>query len=405
MPRKPLKPAKQEESVDEFFDPDTVFTPAPQAPNVKAIANIYKGMQSVQGGPANVLKRVRAVPTRFPSFDWATRVGGMPTERFCVVHGPSSHGKTSFVHGVGESFLRANHFYHFIDAERTTPIEWLEGLMGDACNSPMFIASRPKSFEQTVLDTRIFLNNIIKAKKAGDLPPETSALIAVDSIRKLVPENILAKMVEAAKKEELKGGVDGYSGRAGQIKAALNAAWLDELIPLLDESGACMIAITRESQNTLTDMFSVDWKMTGGNALEFDSSLIVRVERDAWLKVGEGENATITGERHRLTIRKTKVGGKEGKNTRAYFHTSNGTNSPEGFNRALDVFMMAQKFGIIASSGGWFAYEPSDGSKGFKWHGEQQALRVLNEKPELLQQIEATVRKQFQQREPEKGDE
>ena len=74
------------------------------------------------------------------------------------------------------------------------------------------------------------------------LPLTTSALIAIDSIRKLVPKKLfdeLAKAEKADSGDKPKGrfakkpkGVDGYGGRAAQLKAALNAAWMDELVPL-----------------------------------------------------------------------------------------------------------------------------------------------------------------------------
>ena len=395
MPRKPIKQSPLDE---DFFDPDSVYTPKPIAPNEKAISSIYAGIDGIEPA-AKVLNEVVAVPTRFISFDWATRVGGMPTERFVVVHGPSSHGKTSFCHGIGSSFLQRQHFYWFIDAEYTTPIGWLRGLMGEVSNSPLFVASRPKSFEQTALNTRKFLHNIIEGKKSGKIDPSTRALICVDSIRKLVPESILAKMTAELKKEKLDNGIDGFKGRAGMIKAAMNAAWLDELIPMLAEAGATMIAITRESQNTSTDMFATDWKMTGGNALEFDSSLIIRVERDAWMKNGTGEDAEVIGERHRLTIRKTKVGGKEGKNTLAWFHTSNGVDSPEGFDEASDLLFMAKKFGIVQASGSWLAY----GDR--KWHGERQLLHALRDDIKLNCELTQCIRLEMAECEPDKGGE
>ena len=49
---------------------------------------------------------MRAVPTIFPQYDRATRVGGHPIERWTTVHGPSNHGKTTFLHGLGASFLQ-----------------------------------------------------------------------------------------------------------------------------------------------------------------------------------------------------------------------------------------------------------------------------------------------------------
>lgn len=400
MARTPIK-APQSESLEvkgePVFDPDELFTPE-STPDDKTIDALFGNIDSIKQAK-EVLSSVRAVPTRFPIFNWGSKVGGLPLERFIVVHGPSSHGKTAFCHGLGESFIRRGHIYNLIDAEYTTPFEWTRSLMGDAADSSRFRAMRPKTYEETVMQTRLLLTNMIQMKKKGTLDKSIGCLIVVDSVRKLIPENILKKLSESLKKEELVGGVDGFSGRAAQIKAAMNAAWLDELVPMLAEAGATMIAIARESENTSTDLFKTDWKMTGGKALEFDSSLIMRIERDAWIKRGDKEESEILGERHRITIRKTKVGGKDGKGTIAYFHTANGVDAPEGFDKARDIFYLAKKFNIIKQSGAWYACDLN--GQEYRWHGEQKVLETLREFQNISYMIEEQARAMFTTQEVE----
>lgn len=383
--------------VNQSFNPDELYTPPVVDKKQTAMKKIFQGIPGI-GQVKEVLPEVKAVPTRFVSFDFATRVGGMPIERVTVVHGPSSHGKTVFCHGVGLSFLEREHMYHLIDAEYTTPIGWLTDLFGGYTDSPYFTAMRPKSYEQTVLSTRMYLDGIIKGKREGIIDSETSSLIVVDSIRKLIPEGILDKLQAEIKSAVMKNGVDGYKGRAAMIKAALNASWLDELVPMLAEAGAAMIIIARESQNTSTDLFKTDWKMTGGNALEFDSSLIIRIERDEWIKSGSGDDAVVIGEKHRLTIRKTKVGGKDGKNTRAYFHTSNGVLTPAGFDVARDLVEMGLKFGIISKSGSHYAFD----NQSFK--GMNNICETVSSNNALFSSLEQAIRQQFRDREPERSD-
>src|SRR5205814_10673608 len=67
-----------------------------------------------------------AVPTRFIQFDHSTRVGGLPIERFMLMHGPSGLGKTEMAIGLEDSFLERDHFVFHVDSERTTPITWAE---------------------------------------------------------------------------------------------------------------------------------------------------------------------------------------------------------------------------------------------------------------------------------------
>lgn len=372
-------------------------------PTISANAKTMMTLSEIAGfRPAGeVLENVRAIKTRFPIYDHATKVNGHPLARVAVIHGPSSHGKTSFLHGLGESFIRSGNGYNLIDAEHTTPFNWVKSIMGDAANSPLFVADRPRTYEKTVEKVRKMLKAIIDGKKAGNIDPDFTVLFGVDSIRKLVPEGVLKKLTESMKKDN-GAGIDGYGGRAGQIKAALNAAWLDELVPMLSESGCTMCIIARESQNTTTDIFAQDYKMTGGSALEFDSSLIIRVERNKYLTKGEGKEQIVFGEQHRLTIRKTKVSKKDGKTTIGYFHTSNGVLSSEGFDRARDVFYLATRFDIINQAGSWFDFEYNGESH--KFQGEEKVLIEMRNNPELLMYIENACRERFDSTDTEESD-
>jgi RecA/RadA recombinase len=369
----------------------TVSTPADardRLQRMQAVASRFNAWRPA----AEVLTRVKSVPTRFVQIDRATRVGGWPIERIATVHGPSNHGKTSFCHGLGLSFLDGGHYYAFVDAEYTTPEAWLSELMGQQKTHPGFVALRPRSFEQTVDAVREFVETIGEAREKGDIEPDTSALIVVDSIRKLIPERLLEKILKEGA-EGKKGSVDGMSGRGAMYKAALQSQWLDELVPLLARSGAGMVIITREADDPNADardmMYDTAWKIQGSKSLVYDSSLVIRITRDEWVKEGAKDDPVIVGEKHRARIWKTKVGGKEDKHIDAHFHTSNGVGSPVGFDRARDVFELARELGIIEQRGAWFALAGGD-KLGM---GEAKALASLRD--EGLAEVEARVRAAF----------
>lgn len=338
-----------------------------------------------------VLRKVRAVPTLFPYYDWATGVQGHPLERVCLVHGPSSHGKTTFCHGLGASFLKRNHFYAFIDAEMTTPITWLESLMGsELADHPQFVASRPDSYEATVDHVRAFSNMVGEAREKELVEPDTAGLIVVDSIKKLVPKRLMEKILKEGSEKDKGGGIDGMSGRAAMYKAALNSAWMDELVPLMHETGCTMVLIARESENTdKSGLYDADWKLTGGKAIFFDSSLVMRITRAGWNKEGSGEDAKVIGERHKVNIYKTKVAGKDDKTVSAYFNTSNGAIVAEGFDHARDVLELADKFGVVKKTGTWMNW----GSE--KWQGMNKAVQAITADGSKLEELEAEVRACF----------
>ncbi len=346
----------------------------------------------------SVLRVVRAVPTRFVQFDHATRVDGLPIERFILLHGPSGEGKTYVSLGLIDSFLALDHYAMLVDAERTTPITWPDQLMGERARHPGFFAVRPKTYEETVQKVRDFVVTLKDQRDKGVIHEDTTALIVVDSLRKLVPANILAKII----KDTEKHGIDGMGGRAAQIKAAMNAQWLDELIPLLEETRTAFIAIARETDDGDADkwakMAGNDFKVGGGKAVYYDASMVIRAERAAYVTDGgddDGKNKKVFGERHRLTIRKTKVSGHEEKQTSCYFHTSNGVLTPFGFDRARDVIELAERFDIIRSPGSRYVH--GDQKLG---HGINNAVKNLNGNPEYLKLIEDEVRAQFQKQKP-----
>lgn len=364
-----------------------------------------------------VLKVVRAVPTRFVQFDHATRVGGMPIERYSLVHGPSNQGKSLHTLGLVDSFLAADHFALYLDAERTTPITWAAELMGEErANHPRFFADRPETYEKTIDRVREFLNIVADLRAKGKVAPQTSAIVVCDSLRKLVPEGIMKEIIKHAK-EDVGDGRPGARGgkksspgrdRAGQIKAKMNAAWCDELVPLLEHAQACFVAIAREMKDPNADQFAqrygTDYLIGGGGTIYYDASLVIRIERASWVgeEEGEGEKKTkkIYGERHRVTIRKTKIAGKDGKVVTSYFHSSNGTLIAPGFDRARDVVELGRRFGVVGSKArGWLNW----GSR--RWQGEHAAVRKLSADAGMLAELEAEVRSKFEVNKPTEVDE
>ena len=336
-----------------------------------------------------VLTRVKAHPTIFPLVDRATGVDGWPLERIAVVHGPSNHGKTTLCHGLGYSFLRAGDFYALVDAEYTTPKDWVGNLMASEASNPGFVALRPKNYEETVDAVRDFALKIGQARDAGDLPDDATGLIVVDSIKKLVPENLLKNLMDPRKD----AGMDGASGRGAMMKAALNSQWMDELVPLMSHAKLSMVIIAREAEQApdfkrLLDPGSgFDYRITGGKGIVFDASLVARVTR-SWVKNGSGDTATIVGERHTVTITKTKVSGKTDKVTKGFFHTSNGVDSPAGFDRARDVLELARDASLIHARGAWMDCPVL----GAKWNGEAKALEALRLDEALLDTLEGEAR-------------
>lgn len=368
----------------------------------KAASARLKGLATVAGRlsgwkPAHkVLAEVRVVPTIFPIVNAMSAVGGgWPTDRFTLLHGPSNEGKSEFMLGLGKSFLERGHLFAHIDAELTTPFSWTRQLMGPAADLPGYVAIRFGTFEQIRAEVRRFCDAIGEARANEEIDPDTTALIALDSIRKLVPEKIwdeLTKEAEGKVKRGLGGraqsrGVDGYGGRAAQYKAALNAAWLDELIPLLAQTGCGMITITRESPDE-DDDFGREVRLGGGKALFFDASVVVRTTRDRDLVDGEGKDAPLVGEARRVSVYKTKVAGRDVRWPDAVYHVANGrlAGVPAGFDRPRDLIELGLQRGVVEAKGSWLSLGTEK-----LGNGAAQSSRRLHADPALLARLEAAV--------------
>lgn len=340
-----------------------------------------------------VLTRVSAVPTRFIQVDRGTRVSGWPIERFATIHGPSNHGKTAFCHGLGLSFLERGHFYAFVDAEMTTPETWLTSLMRGQERNPGFVALRPKTFEETVDSVRSFCETVAEARIRGDLPADTTGLIVVDSIKKLVPHRLMEKIAKEGAQGK-KGSVDGMGGRAAQYRAALVSQWLDEMIPLLHSTKMGMVVIAREAQDPTADandvLYDRAWKVQGGGSVIYDASVVARITRASWVHEGSDKEEKIVGERHKVSIWKTKVGGKAEETIDVFFHTSNGQGDcPEGFDPARDLLETALDLGVFELGGSWYSFD------GKRWQGAAKVLRTMRAEPEMMLAVDAACRAKF----------
>jgi len=96
----------------------------------------------------------------------------------------------------------------------------------------------------------------------------------------------------------------------------------------------------------------------------------------------------------RVTIRKTKVAGREDRQTVCYIHTSNGVLVPAGFDRARDVFDLAERFGIVKPKGAWLHWGRS------KWNGRHAAVKKLTADETALDALEGAVRLEFEKEKP-----
>lgn len=362
------------------------------AEEVQSLAGIMEGVGDWRP-QVSVIRNIKAVPTIFPQFNLATGIGGFPIERTIVTHGPSNEGKTLLMLGLAISYLSRGHLFAMGDAERTLTQQWVRKLLGPLAESPLFHALPVGTFEQVRDNVRRYCDRLIDWRAKNRMPVDTTALIAIDSVRKLLParawENLSKDETRAKAK---KHGIDGFGGRTGQLRAALLAAWLDEVCPLMEAAHASIVLVSRETEEDSGDFFKGPIiKITGGAAMKYEPALRVRVTRSFIARDAKGDDDApkeVLGERHCMVLKKTKIGSKGvEKEPRCYFHTSNGVLVPEGFDRPRDLIDLGLRLGVL---------DQGDGNQ-VKWgrtglgNGVHAAVKRLHKEPEMARELEAEL--------------
>lgn len=372
-----------------------VFTDNSSLPPVRSAKHTAKLRPRVRTQYRRIVEVRRVEPAE------ATCISVDSPDRLYVVEGYLVTHNSTFAVGLGLSFLMRGHFFGFADAERTTPQTYVRQLMGDYADHPGFSALPISTYEQARGSIREYCETISTARLKGHMPPDTTALVVLDSIRKLVPKKLwdeLAKAVKADAEDEPKKrvskfggkakGVDGAGGRAGQIKAAMNAAWVDELIPLLADHRIAMLIIARETVEDGEGFFADEVVTVGGGvAINYDSSLRLRMLRQFIHEDLGSEKKELVGERIRMHVMKTKVSFKEERTPSACFHVSNGRLCPEGFDLGRDCFELGLELGVVAQSGSNYRFQDVLLGK-----SARAALEKLHVDPVILRELEAAIR-------------
>lgn len=330
---------------------------------------------------ADALDKVQAVSTIFPDFNRATRCGGLPVNRMTVVHGPTHGGKTGFLLGLIKSFLLGGHVAAYIDAEQSTPQEFVVELMGELEAYPNFFAIRPSTYEDTIDAVDEFLKMMTLRRKDD---PSLCCIISVDSINKLQPNRELKSILKA-------GGDEVAKGHAGRYRAAVNQSWLNHLSPRLADAGCAMVFIAQERDDGNGEAWEADGgaEIKGGQALSFDASMLIRVSKS--FPVRDAATATdkskgdIVGFAHKVRIYKSKVSHMDGAWSDCVYHFSNGARTPPGFDLQRDAVVVAKKLGVIQVSGSWLSWNKR------RWQGEAKCLQALSKDQGMLRALVSDI--------------
>ncbi|MCP4229048.1 MAG: recombinase RecA [bacterium] len=314
----------------------------------RAIENIKKKHGDavlMQVGDDSARIDVDVVPTGCLSLDYGLGVGGVPRGRIVEIFGPESSGKTTLaLHLIAEA-QRVGGSAALIDLEYALPVEYARTLGVDI--DELWV-SQPDSGEQA-LD---IVDNLVRSNAID--------IIVVDSVAALVP------------RAELEGEMgDVHVG----LQARLMSQALRKLTGIVSKSKTIVVFIN-QIRMKIGVMFGNPETTPGGRALKFYSSVRMDIRRIATLKEGDQS----IGNRTRVKIVKNKVAPP--------FRISEfDIIFGEGISREGDLLDLAVEHKLVSKSGTWFSY--GDVRLG---QGRNNARRYLMEHPEIIREIEASIR-------------
>ena len=322
----------------------------PRAARLDALAQAMGRIEKAYGRGAIMklgdesIENVEVIPSGSVGLDYALGVGGYPRGRIIEIYGPESSGKTTLaIHAIAEA-QKAGGIAAIIDAEHAFDRFYAEKLGVDVDN---LLISQPDNGEQALE----IAEQLIRSSAID--------ILVVDSVAALTPKN----------------EIEGEMGdRNMGLQARLMSQAMRKLTGSISRTNTTCIFIN-QLREKIGQMFGPAETTTGGNALKFYASVRIDIRSRSQIKDGDD----VLGRRTVVKGVKNKVAPPF---RRAEFDIMFG----EGISRAGEILDLGVEYDIINKSGSWFSY---NGTKIAQ--GAQAAKRVLQDNPELAEEIAALL--------------
>lgn len=325
----------------------------------KALESVLAGLNKKYGGSSEIahMSDIKTNIDRFSSgsvsLDYL--VGsktelGIPRGRVVTFYGPSSGGKTTLALYVAKAVQKSGGTVAVIDLEATLTEDYMRAL---GLDPEQIIFSRPETAE-------IATEMIVRLAESGAVD-----LIILDSVNALVPADYREKSMDEHTK---------MAGVAGLVTRLLQTVTMP-----LSNSNTTLLLIGQTRAN-LNPAGPFDKKeiLSGGQALRFYSSIILRVARKGSLKRGdETYGSTVL-----LTTEKNKTASPD---RRAELDIIFGS----GVSREHELIDMGVRYKVIKKSGAWFSYDGENIGQ-----GKAGTADTLRENPALADAIEEEIRRE-----------
>ena len=291
---------------------------------------------------------VDVIPSGSIGLDDALGIGGYPRGRIVEIYGPESSGKTTLaIHAIAEA-QKLGEMCAIVDAENAFDRSYAKNLGVDL--SKLYIA-QPSCGEEGLEIAQTLIST-------GSM-----AVVVIDSVAALVP----------------KAELEGEMGQATMaLQARLMSQALRKITSVVSKTNTLVIFIN-QLRDKIGVMFGSPETTTGGNALKFYSSIRIDVRKISQIKDGTEAVGNMT----RAKVVKNKMAPPF---KTAEFEIQFG----KGISKMGEIVDIATKYDIIHKAGSWFSY--GDTKLG---QGREVVLNLLNDNPELCDEIEQKVREEI----------
>ena len=291
---------------------------------------------------------VEAISTGALSLDVALGIGGIPRGRIIEIYGPESSGKTTLaLHMIAEC-QKSGGEAAFIDAEHALDPVYAKHLGVDIDN---LIVSQPDTGEQALEIAEALIRS-----SAIDL-------VVVDSVAALVP----------------KAEIDGEMGDTHVgLQARLMSQALRKLAGVLNRSNASLVFIN-QLREKVGVMFGSPETTPGGRALKFYASVRLDIRKIEAIK----QDSEIEGNKVRVKVVKNKV-------APPFRETEFDIIYGKGISKSGNILDLSVNLDIVEKAGAWFSYNGERIGQ-----GRENAKKYIENNPELMQELDQKVRKNF----------
>jgi recombination protein RecA len=290
---------------------------------------------------------VDVIPTGSLSLDLALGVGGIPRGRVTEIYGPEASGKTTIAQHIIAEAQRLGGTAAFVDMEHA-----IDPVYAAACGVVVedLLISQPDTGEQA-----LEIAEALVRSGAVDV-------VVVDSVAALVP------------RAEIEGDMgDAHMG----LMARLMSQALRKLSGAIKQTNTAVI-FTNQLRQKIGVVFGNPETTTGGNALKFYSSVRLDVRRIQSIKIGK----EVIGNRTRVRVVKNKV-------APPFRQAEFDIMYAEGISKVGDLLDLAVEMDIIDKRGSFYSYGDLRLAQ-----GRENAKNFLMENPDLVEEIELSVRHQ-----------